>query len=243
MIAALWCALSAQAHPFGARFAAHLMELEVGREGVRVQYLADVPNPLVATATSDRGADPLPAMANELRSGLLLEVDGTSIPLEPDGVWTVTPTEDTHQFSWTFTAAIPPGSTSVEVSNANLPDVTAVYRSRVTVADGLVATACSLWRMRGDELAIDETDRWRTDERNRTLSVEIQEPLGTFSPLWLTVFPPPATPPIAAEARTVQPDPRWIGGGVVAVVLVFFGLGLAAQRVRRSASAPATSSR
>ena len=225
----MWLVVAAQAHPFGARFAAHMLEVEVGRTTIDVQYVADVPNPLVATATADRHADPLTAMAEELRSGLLLEVDGQSVALQPHGLWTVTPTDDTHQFAWSLRAAIPTGTRRVTVSNGNLPEVTAVYRSRVTVADGLLADACSLWRLRDDEIALDETDRWRTDERNRTLWVDVREPLGAASPLWLWLFPPPNPPPIAADAQVPQPSPSIVGGGALGVLLAI-ALGLIARR-------------
>ncbi len=205
----LWLAFTAHSHPFGARFAAHLVELEVSDSAVRVNYLADVPNPIVQTSTRDPSADPLAEMALELLSGLLLEVDGATLRMEPVGPWSARATEDTHQFQWTLEAALPNPPTDVVVSNANLPDVAAVYRSRVSVGGSSVPTACSLWRMRDNAIALDETDRWRTDERNRTLSVSLAEPAGALSPLWNIVSPPPEVPALAAD--------RWLPPLEVAV--------------------------
>ena len=207
MIFLVWCALAASAHPFGARFAAHLIEVDVGREHVRVRYLADVPNPIVATATRKPGADTLQAMASELQSGLLLEIDGVSVALEPRGPWSAVPTEDTQQFSWSFIAKMPRGGQRVVVSNANLPDVAAVFRGRITITDGLLASDCTLWRMNDGAIALDETDRWRTDVRHRTLGVTVREPLGFLSPLCLSVFPARVGGQIAADARSPSPPP------------------------------------
>lgn len=171
----VWALAVAQAHPFGARFAAHAVAVDVGERTIHVEYIADVPNPLVVSATQDPQADPVRAMALELLSGLVLEVDGETAELVPDGSWQVQRTDDTHQFLWRLDATVPHAPTTVELSNGNLPDVTAVFRAKVTTAtDDLVLTESSLWRMQDGEIVLDETDRWRTDERMRVLRVTVR---------------------------------------------------------------------
>ncbi len=224
----LWLALAAHSHPFGARFAAHLVELEVGDSGVRVAYLADVPNPIVQTATRDPRANPVEEMALELLSGLVLEVDGETHSLAPAGPWSATATEDTHQFQWVLEAELDRPPASVALSNGNLPDVPAVYRARVTVGGTQVPTDCSLWRVRNDEIALDETDRWRTDERNRTLSVSLAPPAGALSPLWNAVSPPPDTPVLASD-RWLPPWRAALRTRTLTPALAALALGLAAS--------------
>lgn len=227
MIAAWLLGATCHAHPFGARFATHLQELDVAPDRVEVRYLADVPNAIVA-AGARPGRDPLDDMAEELRSGLVLRVDGRSVALVPAGPYDHQPTDDTQQFAWRLTAELEAPPHEVELSNGNLPEVVAVFRSNARVAGPLAAGDCSLWRLRDGRIALDESDRWRTDERHRTLSVEVGPPLGGLSSAWAAVRgwgadPAPAAdrylPPLGVALRDRSVTPASLGVGVTAVGL------------------------
>lgn len=182
---AAWLVLAAEAHPFGARFAAHLTNVDVGPDRVSVRYTADVPNPIVATATRTPGVDPVEAMAEELRTGLVLLVNGEVAPMSPDGPWSVRPTEDTHRYTWALSAGLEAPPATVELSNGNLPDVPAVFRAHVDVADGWEIAESTLWRVRDGVVELDESDLWRTDERHRTLTVAVRERRSALWPALL----------------------------------------------------------
>ena len=116
----------------------------------------------------------------------------------------------------------------MELSNANLPGIPAVHRGRVTVTDGLRVEDCTLWRMRDGVLVLDETDRWRTDERHRTLGVTVRPPT--------LLAAGDRGPRLAADARVTDSTPPWplvaVAGG-----LLFAGLALWRTKtaLRRSA--------
>lgn len=240
MLAAL-LGVVAQAHPFGARFAAHLVELDVTEDRLEVRYLADVPNAVVA-AGARPGRSPLDDMAEELRSGLLLEVDGRSILLEPTAPYAHVATEDTQQFAWTLAASLEEPPRQVTLSNGNLPDVVSVFRGSVRVGGRLAASACSLWRVTDGLIALDESDRWRTDERHRTLSVTVGPPAGPVTPLWALARGWGSEPVLAAErylpplgaalrARTATPGTTSLAG---ALALGSLGAVGALWRIRRA---------
>lgn len=217
----LWFSSLAVGHPFGAKFAAHRLELHVELDHVEVHYVVDVPNPIVGEAGRG-GQDPIASTARDLISGLALELDGDSVllTLDPDRTPSASPTDDTHQFDIWLIAPVTASATEIRLSNGNLPDVMSVYSSRVTLGPALAATDCSLWRQRDGALVRDDSDRWRTEVSHRTLEVAVTRPRGPTAWIWRAVRDPSEPPRMAAA--TTLPD----RSEVASIVGPLAGLGL-----------------
>lgn len=127
---------TAVAHPFGAALAAHRVDVHVAPEGVVVDYRAEVPITVIVANARSAPVDPDDRMAEDLAAGLVLAVDGETVPLKAlsppeigrDG-------EHTHSFRLTLGTLKSP-SASLAVSNGNLPEVESWCSTRLTVAPG-----------------------------------------------------------------------------------------------------------
>ena len=225
--AILWALFTlANAHPFGSKLAAHQLKVHISAHELAVDYTADVPNAIVATATRSPTADPLKAMALELHSGLLLLVDGTTVPLEPTEPWTVEDTEDTQRFHWSYRVPLETGVHNLDISNGNLPGVMSVHSVIATVSDGIRVKQTSLWRFHKDKLVRDDNGRWRTTDDARSLS------LTTVAPSPLTKLWTSSEPVSLGEAR-IHAD-TWFYPLAVAALSGILGLGVTGWRRRRA---------
>jgi hypothetical protein len=171
------------AHPFGSNLAAHQLQVHVAPDHLSVHYTADVPNAMVRTSTSDASADPLQAMALDLHTGLVLVVDGHSVPLEATVPWTVEATDDTQRFHGYYDAPLTEGTHQLSLSNGNLPGVVSVHSVIATVSDSLVVEDTNLWRHHNGKLVRDDNGRWRTTDAARTLTLTTHK-LSFPSRLW-----------------------------------------------------------
>lgn len=213
-----WLVGLALAHPFGSKLTAHQVRVELGASEVRLQYRADVPNPLVASATRRSDADPIEEMALELNDGLVFLVNGQRRSLTAFGDWESTPNDDATTFQWDYRLPLEPGTHEVELSNGNLPDVLSVHSAEVWVGPAWTASACSLWRFHDGELVLDEHGRWRATEKGRTVSVAVRP-----AALWERV----TRPSDAVRASQAHPASAAIGpvlGGAALALLALVGL-------------------
>jgi hypothetical protein len=227
----VWLWATAEAHPVGDRAAAQSTSLVLHRDAVEVTYQADVPTILVATARPGSSADPLPAMATELASGLLLVVDGQVVSMrivEPSPP----PEVGSHSvaFQVRLEAPLPAGARRVEVQTGNLPEAANFYRGDVQVTDGLEILDCSLLALDHGRIVRDDTLRWRRGDENRTLSVT----LGPRPPLaWGWLVPPPDHP-IAARDALVRG--RFGFGPLMGLAAAFCAIPLGAAAGERAAA-------
>lgn len=192
--------LAAGAHPFGARFAAHRLQVEVGPDELVVDYSADLPDRLYRT---ERRGDPIAELRTELEAGILALVDGQPVPLTRRTAGAPQRTsEHTTAMDLRWTGPLPPGRSVVEiqVSNGNLPDVPAYSSAFATVRGGVFVRRCSLLREADGAVVRDDSGRWRTGDAARVVSLTVQRPVGLRSAwLWLAPAPEHALP--ASQAR------------------------------------------
>lgn len=210
----IWLLAAATAHPLGARFATQTTSLVVFADHVEVDYAAEVPLEFVGTARPG-GSDPVAAMATEIASGLLLEVDGRVVsmvlrePMTPPG-----PTsEHTLGFALALSGPLPADAHEIRVSTANLQDAQNFFAGDVRLAPGLRARACSLLQVRARRVVRDDTLRWTRDEGARTLSVA----LAPTAPAWFQALANPDDPVRVSKVLVdslFDPVPEWIELGL-----------------------------
>ncbi len=212
----------ALAHPLGERFATQTTILEVHRDHLRVDYVAEVPHAVLRSASVT--GDPVAAMAIELQSGLLLQVDGEVVSMTRRGP--ARPPVPTSEHTWGFELALeaplPAGAEAIRVSTANLQDTQSYFAGDVRLADGLAIDSCSLLVVDDGEIVRDDTLRWRRDESARVLQVELAPP----APSWWRALSPSGVRH-AGQAL----DDAWFGPpALLGLCAASAGLGAAAGR-------------
>jgi len=222
---------AAAAHPFGAQYAAHRVDLHVGPSEIQVGYIAEVPIPiLMATGAQD----PLGDMKLELLSGLVLQVNGTSVPLDVAGPAHVERNDDAYTIGLELVAHTESPIREVVLSDGNLPDVPGVFSSTATVAPAFQVQESSLLRIRDGEVARDDSGRWRMGPGHRETSLTLRR----VPSLWTWVAPSDSTRPLPLADAV---PPRWIDlvtkpivtpatAAVSALLAVLAGLGAAVPR-------------
>lgn len=210
----MWTMLvaAAVAHPVGERAATQITSVVVCADRIDVDYVAEVPHALIRAGS--RGPDPLEAMATELASGLLIEVDGDRVEATLRESVAPRPSSD-HTWALTqrLSAPLADGARVVSVSTANLLDADNYFAQQIRLADGHRARACGV---------VEPPLSWRRGEAHRRLSVT----LGPRTPGWLRWLAPPSAPLDCSEARILplgaalldpRPDPRtwWALCGLV----------------------------
>ncbi|HHO54222.1 MAG TPA: hypothetical protein ENK18_25970 [Deltaproteobacteria bacterium] len=187
------------AHPVGERAATQITAVVVYADHVEIDYVAEVPHALIRAGAAHRGADPLEAMATELASGLLVEIDGVRV--EPTERGLVQP-RPSAAHTWTFTrqlsAPLPRGAHTVEVSTSNLLDAHNYFAQRLALADGQRALACTV---------AEPPLSWRHGDEHRRVGVA----LGPPAPGWLRWLSAEDRVLDCAEARAPSPREALLG--------------------------------
>ncbi len=228
MIAVVLAAGVAWAHPFGAQYAAHRVDVHVGADAVAVHYIAEVPSGLL------RGPDGLSDMKMELLSGLVLQVDGATVPLVLAGPAEVQENDDSVQIGLRLHADLEAPPTEVLISDGNLPDVAGVFSSTATVESGFSVLESSLLSIRNGVVTRDDSDRWHMGAGHRETRLHV----AAASPVWSWLGPWSDGEPIGVAAAY---PPAWsallrrpvVTPTVAAIaVLLALGAGLAAPKDR-----------
>ena len=185
----------AAAHPFGARFAAHRVEVHADRDQAEVHYLAEVPRPLV----DSRGVS---GMQEELRAGLLVLVDGVAAST-PTRLDKPIRNDDSYRFVLHRSVPTPPGGYELVVSNGNLPDVRAYHSAIATVGPGVRVLDSSLLRQGAFDRMYDDSGAWKLLESSRILRLELDPEPDLLAPLTDALLGEPAAvrPLLKARAR------------------------------------------
>lgn len=216
----------AQAHPFGDRYAAQQLEVDVHPDQVVVTLTLDVPDPLLA---EEAGTDVVPGevLADRLLHGVTLTVDGEPTQLVELSRDVRKDLIDMHatviQLRWRAMADLR-GEHTLRVGNANLGNTPGWFRDEVRIGGGAEVTASNLvvWRHGTPSW---KTSAWSRSEGLRRVDLSIRTPstpwlqlAQRWSPTWWSL-------PQAWE----RPVPRaWRTGrtqaATVAIALVVAGL-------------------
>lgn len=196
----------AQAHPFGDRYAAQRLSVDLSRQEVVVDYLADAPL-IMLTDGSDEAA--LQAALDTLQAGLLLAVDGRTVPLvrraadhRPDLV-----SMHTHLFHLQLVGEVPLAARhTVEVGNINLSGRPSFFLDEVTVTGSARVHASSLRVAMRDGTVTDLADAWSRSELRRRIRVDVELPTDPWSTLFDELDP--ARWP-ASRTHDRDPLPAW----------------------------------
>jgi len=176
----------AWAHPFASRITAHQTQVALTPSEIRVDYTVETP---VSPRTGPQGeAHPgtldLESL-DEIASGLLLEVGGETVPLEPD------PNVPPRVRSAGQTVAMRVGLrapapdeevATLRLSNANYPDLPSYFMTRVLVDPQVQVTASSLFM--ADPLSgvlHDEDGAWHPGDPWRTLTLTVRYRRGALA--------------------------------------------------------------
>jgi nickel/cobalt exporter len=195
MFPMIWLLIAtAWAHPFGSNLFGHKTEVRLEGDRVEVDYLAEIPTPVLlrelksfladieAPTQSDQDLHTETVLA-DLTDGLRLLVDGERLEwtrLEsprPSGVG------DTRFIGYNLrlAATLPEGVRGLNLVNGNRPDETALFSTEVFVAPGVILDATS--QIDVDDHGHIESNRggaWRGDESGRELrmSFRVRTELG-----------------------------------------------------------------
>ncbi len=183
VLLALAAAGVASAHPFGDRYLGHLVRLSVSDGAARLDYRLELPTNYVVRemAARERASDQpdpggyVPEKLDELESGLVMLVDGVSVPMrrvpadEPTGLGNAR----FFIFDLTLEATLDPGPHTIVVTNGNHPETEAWHAGEVLVADDLVVDACNLFDLDPGQIRTENGVRWVLGDRGREVSVTV----------------------------------------------------------------------
>jgi hypothetical protein len=188
----LWLCVTAWAHPFGDRFAAHQLTLHLRDDALEVRYRADVPTALIdADAAAQQRpppAEPMAALLRELSAGVVVVVDGRAVPLQASEPPTVRPATHSVQVGLSWTAPLAPSDHRIDLSNGNLPEVPAYHATLVTVGP--------MWQSQGD--TVEPTGSWSLDPGQRRARFAVRRTDGPLDRWWRWTAASPAQVPAAA---------------------------------------------
>jgi len=189
----------ASAHPFGAKYAAHRVDLHIGDEAIELHYIAEVPNGILKASRAD---DPLDEMKMELLSGLVLQVDGEPIALRVAGPAEIQENDDAYQIGLRMRAELPGPISEIVLSDGNLPDVPGVFSATATVDDGIRVLESSLLRLKEGVVHRDDSERWHMGPGHRETTLHIAQPWLA----WTWIGPSLSPEPIGVAAAY---PPTW----------------------------------
>ena len=196
---------AAAAHPMGARYEGHRVDVSIEADRVLVDYTFEMPtrNLLDEIAADEkRGlpADGWPARKrSELVSGLTIAIDGETALSEAAPVEARTADPGFTSFAFRFERPLPDGDVhTLAIGNANQPGELAYFANAAYVDDDWDVTATSLVTLDADG-RIDRNlqGRWRMEEEHRQVTVTVARRTGPAG--WLART-------FAAEDRLVPVD-------------------------------------
>jgi hypothetical protein len=199
----------AHAHPFGDRFTAQRLEVDVEPETVVIRLTADVPDALL-TFMVPRSADPVGEVLSRLDHGLVVTVDGVQQPLRrldhAARVDLVQGTDHVLEGRWQADVALA-GRHQLRITNGNLGDQPSYFRDEVRLppASRLLDTNLVVaHRGRAEPLH----DAWSSFEGLRRIDLELDVPTDTASTWFRSVAPTPWSIPTAL----LPPERAWTAG-------------------------------
>ena len=195
MFLIIWLAVaSVWAHPFGSTLYGHKTDVRVYPERVEVNYLAEIPTPVLLSElrsfmkdidrpTGNDQARHTAQMQAELADGLRLLANGERL------AWTLRDCEvpsghgDSRFIAYhvCLTADLPEGARTLNLINGNRPDEDALFSTEVFVDPGVVLDATSQIDVdHHGQITADRSGAWRGDERERELrlSFRVRSDLG-----------------------------------------------------------------
>lgn len=173
----------ALAHPFGGAMPGHDLHLEVGPEGVVLDYQAALPThdllvemEAAEVRTEAQSKAFTEAKLDELAAGLRGRLDA-----EPATWERLDPERETGRgnqrlvrFEQRLRAATPKAPSIVTLSNGNLPDQLSYFRWTVDVAPSLEVLSCSLVDVEEGQVVETRYGQWRMDEPMRELDLRLR---------------------------------------------------------------------
>lgn len=247
-----WPGLAA-AHPLNGVVPSHALRLTLEDGALTVDYSLRVPTHEIIQELNALDLDAarrgltrqdsdafIAAKLDELRDGLVLKADGARVPWErlPRDAPTGLGNARHVQFDQTLTAALPPGLTTLTLSNGNLPDMLSHYMAELVVVGPIWLADCSLWTVEGDRVRQSREGRWGMEESGRELQITVAPPLGpVMAGLWWLNNAVVEGPRPGVEARRAAALTRAQDGALpeapLAVALLAAPLAAAARPGRR----------
>lgn len=175
------------AHPFGSALYGHQLRVWLDPDAVRVDYLAEVPTPVVVRDMRVFFLDrPQPGKQDqdefvarwqsELEGGLRLLVDQQPVPWRRLPETEASGVGDSRfvAFRLSLEAPIPAGARTLQIANGNLPDQPSLFETELLVADSLSLDATSLVDVEDGEVHRDRGGGWQAEEEARELRLSFQ---------------------------------------------------------------------
>ena len=217
-LAALWPGLT-NAHPLNGVVPSHALRLTLSEGALTADYSLRVPTHEIVQELNALDLDAarrgltrqdsdafIAEKLDELRDGLVLRADGAPVPWErlplraPTGLGNVRHV----QFDQQLQATLPPGVTTLTISNGNLPDLLSHHMMELVVVGPLWLQDCSLWTLEEGRIRQDRGGRWGMEESGRELTITLAPAFGPVKRgLWRLNNPVVEGPRPAAEARVV----------------------------------------
>lgn len=224
MIVALLVGVAA-AHPFAQEFYGHAIDMTVGEDTVRIDYIADVPTRDLWSDLRERERkhDPtdrfVQQAAGTLVAGLSLTIDGAVPPTTP--LASEVPVIDSRfvTFHVAFQVPLPPGPHRIAIGNGNAPEKIGYYLTRIDVARAWEVTATSLIDPKTGK---DRVNEWGLDEIGRSSWVDVA-PRSAWQAAILRIHPDPHGKRLADVAIATSSFDE-LGETPVPLVLMVVGL-------------------
>jgi hypothetical protein len=198
------CASTADAHPFGDRYAAQRLDVAVQADHLDVVWKADAPRALLPQTAE--GID-VPRMHAELPAGLVATLDGTT--LTPTEVEVVELPELTTEHGVGVEVRLRyeadlRGAHALTVSNGNLQGTPSFHLLDATLPAGIDVVSSSLWAEPQGLRKIDLSDRWSRAESRRRFALSWAWPSSPWDRLWDALHPP------MRHLSSLHPQPAWL---------------------------------
>lgn len=189
MFPIIWLAIaSAWAHPFGSNLYGHKTDVRVYGDRVEVDYLAEIPTPVLLRELKSYMADiesPVQAdqdrhteqMRTELADGLRLLADGERLPWSRRDCSQTSGHGDSRFIAYhvCVSAELTEGTRTLNLINGNRPDETALFSTEVLVGPAIVLDASSQIDVdHHGQIVADRSGTWRGDERDRELRLSFR---------------------------------------------------------------------
>ena len=205
----------------------------MSRDGIAVEFLVEAPEQALWAMRPYPLDQRDNMLIDELHTGLILEIDGTTVPLtlRHEGS-RVQADEHTRAYRLLAHAAHPlDGIHQIRLSTGNLPDTVSFFAGELEVSGDLEVRDCSLIvPAPGGDRLVDTSGTMALGERHRTLSVEIDARTDPLARGWyaLTSAADATQPAYAALRRPVVQS--WNDGttspeitGILASIALFGG--------------------
>jgi len=168
----------ALAHPVGGKYLAHQLTLSVSREQVSVEFAVEAPLAVLVQHPMPPDADFDEVILAEVRSGIVVTLDGSTLPMSPVPVEPAafTPPDGgaarVYRVSLESSRMSLTGAHEVRVSNGNFPDSASFFSNRGIVRGDVdvLETSVIAHDQRTGRVS-DTSERYQLGDRHRTLQV------------------------------------------------------------------------